>query len=422
MSRSTIPRNPLCSAAHSCSDRTWCKLPRMLLPDTTKPQYVGDSWWPALRTAARDQSPIAGLTHRFYRYPARFSPTFAGTAIDIFSSPGEIVLDPYMGGGTTIVEALSRGRVAIGGDINSLATFVTRVKTTPLTDHSQAALRQWADEVVPTLSYWLTPDDLNAFICPRRTKNLTLPKARPIKKVVALALRTLGSLPNEPAREFARCALLNAAQLFLNGQRRQSSLGEFRDRLGAVVHEMLLGAATFKLAAAQGSSCTLLNCSAADLGKQPPFTYGRKANLVVTSPPYPGIHMLYHRWQVDGRRETPAPYWMAGCQDGQGNAFYNFADRAVTAEDNYFAESLRTLTAIRSVMAKGGTIVQLVAFSTPARQLRRYLINMETACFEEVRGPSQRRLWRDVPSRRWHANSKGKLSAAREVVLIHRAL
>ena len=31
------------------------------------------------------------------------------------------------------------------------------------------------------------------------------------------------------------------------------------------------------------------------------------ADLVVTSPPYPGIHMLYHRWQVDGRKETDAP-------------------------------------------------------------------------------------------------------------------
>lgn len=38
-----------------------------------------------------------------------------------------------MGGGTTIVEALAGGRRAIGSDPNSLATFITRVKTTPLT-------------------------------------------------------------------------------------------------------------------------------------------------------------------------------------------------------------------------------------------------------------------------------------------------
>ena len=408
----------------SVSDRAWCKLVSVWLPTTNKSQYVGVSSSSALRAAVLDQAPVSGLTHRFYRYPARFSPRFAGTAIEVFSRAGDVVLDPYMGGGTTIVEALARGRDAIGSDINSLATFVTRVKTTVLSEAASLALRNWADEVVPSLSYWSTPDNLADFICPRRTKNLSLPKARPIKKIVALALRTLPQLPNEEARNFARCALLNASQLFLNGQRRHSSLNDFRARLTASVHDMLLGVDEFKnLATVGSSSCTLLNCSAADLDMQAPFTGGQKANLVVTSPPYPGVHMLYHRWQVDGRRETPAPYWMAGCQDGQGNALYNFADRALASEDKYFAESLRTLTAIRAVMTKGATVVQLVAFANARRQLRRYLSNMEAASFEEVRiGVSSQRLWRDVPGRRWHANSKGKLSAAREVVLVHRAI
>lgn len=378
-----------------------------------------------LRAAAIDASPISGLTHRFYRYPARFSPRFAGTAIDLFSQPGNLVLDPYMGGGTTIVEAMARGREAVGGDINSLAAFVARVKTTSLPDDNCAALRKWADEVVSQLSYWSTPDDLADFICDRRTYNLTVPRARPIKKLIALALRTLPELPSESARDFARCAMLNASQLFLNGQRRHPtpSLTDFRERLQLSVHEMLAGLKEFRDRTSAEVSCTLLNCSAADLGTQQPFASGRKAKLVVTSPPYPGIHMLYHRWQVDGRRESPAPYWMAGCQDGRGNAFYNFADRSATAEDKYFAESLRTLTAIRGVMEPGATIVQLVAFSDPTRQLRQYLINMRLASFEEVcLGNSQRRLWRNVPSRRWHATSKGKLNGSREVVLVHRAI
>ena len=77
----------------------------------------------AVRRAAGDQSPIQGLTHCFYRYPARFSPRFAGAAIDAFSRPDQLVLDPYMGGGTTIVEAVARGRRVIGNDLNSLAVF-----------------------------------------------------------------------------------------------------------------------------------------------------------------------------------------------------------------------------------------------------------------------------------------------------------
>ena len=45
-----------------------------------------------MQNAALDISPVSGLTHRFYRYPARFSPMFAATAIEEFSTPGDLVL------------------------------------------------------------------------------------------------------------------------------------------------------------------------------------------------------------------------------------------------------------------------------------------------------------------------------------------
>src|SRR5207248_11141627 len=144
-------------------------------------------------------------------------------------------------------------------------------------------------------------------------------------------------------------------------------LDVFRSRLRDTVHEMLAGLIDFQLQAGDNVHPTLLNCSAADLTTHEPFASGRRATLVVTSPPYPGIHMLYHRWQVDGRRESPAPYWLANCQDGQGNAYYNFADRRPTAEDEYFRQSLRTMHGIRGVMRSGAWVIQLVAFSDPNR-------------------------------------------------------
>jgi hypothetical protein len=65
-----------------------------------------------------------------------------------------------------------------------------------------------------------------------------------------------------------------------------------------------------------GGQAKILTGDAIDLGNIADFAE-RKAKLIVTSPPYPGVHVLYHRWHVDGRRETPAPYWIAGCNDGQ---------------------------------------------------------------------------------------------------------
>jgi hypothetical protein len=61
----------------------------------------------------------------------------------------------------------------------------------------------------------------------------------------------------------------------------------------------------------------------------------------------------------------------------------------------------------------------MVSFSDPERQLRRYLTAMREAGFEEMRQRGERRTWRAVPSRRWHANFKGDLASSKEVVLLH---
>src|SRR5438046_6012608 len=93
----------------------------------------------SLLEALASSTPVSGLTHRFYRYPARFSPEFVARAIDAFTQPGDYVLDPFMGGGTTVIESLAAGRKVLGCDINPLAGFLTRVKTTPLSKNDVAA-------------------------------------------------------------------------------------------------------------------------------------------------------------------------------------------------------------------------------------------------------------------------------------------
>ena len=45
---------------------------------------------------------------------------------------GEIILDPFCGGGVTVVESLKLGRKAVGVDANPLATYVTEMECKPL--------------------------------------------------------------------------------------------------------------------------------------------------------------------------------------------------------------------------------------------------------------------------------------------------
>src|SRR5208282_1971384 len=102
------------------------------------------AWERRIVEAARDSSHVTGLTHNFYKYPARFSPKFVRAAIEAFTAPGDLVVDPFMGGGTTLVEALVLGRHAIGTDVSSLAVFVAQVKTTLLRDDEIKMLERWA--------------------------------------------------------------------------------------------------------------------------------------------------------------------------------------------------------------------------------------------------------------------------------------
>jgi DNA modification methylase len=378
-----------------------------------------------LRLAALDTSPVSGLTHCHYKYPARFSPKFVSAVLKEFSKPGDLVLDPYMGGGTTIVEAIASGRRAVGCDLNSLAVFVTRAKTIKLTSLDERKIYAWATSVVPSLSYHDTDYRVKEALCEKRTRNLHLPHARPIKKFIALALVSLDALDSLQAKDFARCALLNVSQWALNGRRTQVALSDFRMRLTQVALDMLQASASLRSAMEVSrhvdAFSSLIHDSAENLASHSPFSTGERADLVVTSPPYPGVHILYHRWQVNGRRETPAPYWIADCLDGNGESYYTFGTRKEERHSEYFKQSLRTLESIRSVMKDGAVMAQIIAFSNPRSQLKRYLDNMSKAGFKEVCTSTGRpaRAWRDVPGRSWHASLQGSTHSAREVALLH---
>lgn len=243
---------------------------------------------------------------------------------------------------------------------------------------------------------------------------------------------SLRSLPTTGTQDFVRCVLLNVAQWALNNRKVAPTLPMVRSKIIKSALDMLTGLEAVSTAIKESSFAEkqplLIHGTAADLSQCNPFSQGVKANLVVTSPPYPGIHILYHRWQVDGRKETPASYWIANCYDGKGTSFYNFADRKPEAIGDYFDESLRTLCAIRKVMAPGAVMAQMIAFSQPRSQLARYLRNMKLAGFEEIRelqnGADERkfrRIWRSVPGRAWYASLKGNTCSSREVVLLHSA-
>lgn len=68
------------------------------------------------------------VTHYLFRYPAKFHPPVVRALLEEYTAPGDVVLDPFCGSGSALVEAALLGRSSFGVDIDPLAVLVTQAK------------------------------------------------------------------------------------------------------------------------------------------------------------------------------------------------------------------------------------------------------------------------------------------------------
>ena len=66
--------------------------------------------------------------HGLKNYPGRFPPKIPKILIEKYSTKGDFILDPFVGGGTTLIEANKLGRNSIGFDINPKAIDLSNEK------------------------------------------------------------------------------------------------------------------------------------------------------------------------------------------------------------------------------------------------------------------------------------------------------
>ena len=91
---------------------------------------------------------VSYCTHGIHRFPAKFIPQVPRFCMEKYSQPGDVVLDPFMGSGTTLLEAKLLGRDAFGIDIHPLAKLITKVKITPL---PLSSLKAMAERLIPDI-------------------------------------------------------------------------------------------------------------------------------------------------------------------------------------------------------------------------------------------------------------------------------
>ena len=139
-------------------------------------------------------------THSFHPYPAMMIPQVARRLLKTFGKRGDVVLDPFCGSGTVLVEAKMMGMPAWGIDMNPLALLLTRVKTTPidaalLQRHALRLLDAYQEdcrriEADPDIA--LVPDFFNIayWFKPEVSRHLSVLKGR------------IGAIQNPNVREF----------------------------------------------------------------------------------------------------------------------------------------------------------------------------------------------------------------------------
>lgn len=153
--------------------------------------YVNEFWTAAQRS---------GHALHEVSYRACFKPQLPEFFIDRLTQPGDAVCDPFMGRGTTPLQAALQGRRALGSDANPLSVLLTRPRLRPPALDDVAA--RLAEVRLKETAVEIDRDDLLAFYHPDTLRQICALRAW------LLARAPLDAAP-DPVDDWIRMVALN---------------------------------------------------------------------------------------------------------------------------------------------------------------------------------------------------------------------
>lgn len=246
------------------------------------------------------------LTHGIHPYPAKFIPQIPNALIQELSSVGDTIGDIFCGSGTTLVEALTLKRNAVGVDANPLACLISKAKTTAITEDDARLLSALKDNI-RELGETLKKNSENSLL---PTEDFTSDGWRPdysklefwfqkdvieelaeIKKQCLLI--SLGAARNLALVAFSSIIVTVSRQdSDTRYVRREKGIlpGETFRKYARALEQALHVAAEFSELVESRFDCTIFEGTLLELPNIP------KLDLVVCSPPYPNAfsYHLYH--------------------------------------------------------------------------------------------------------------------------------
>jgi DNA modification methylase len=237
--------------------------------------------------------------HSIHPYPAKFIPQIPRKLIELFH-PGDssIILDPFCGSGTTLVEAIDLGLDAWGIDLSPIACLTSRVKTTPLhCDLNEIgrrliskARRQIAEDLIqlpaiPRIDHWFKPEVQKALAA--LTEHINREEDLPVREALQAALSSIIVQVSNQEGDTRYAAIVKDVSIEDVLNRFEKAVATVNGALTTLSDNLLrcLGHATVL-------NQNILTVAPEDL----PSNIG----LVVTSPPYPNAYeyWLYHKYRM----------------------------------------------------------------------------------------------------------------------------
>lgn len=322
-------------------------------------------------SVSRDDDANLPHVHGFHSYPARLHPLTAARLIAAFSSAHQVVLDPFMGSGTVVVEARLQGRRAVGVDVNPLAVELAWLKCRGANVGERQALIAAAGRIAahaeerrltragPSRRYG--PEDRERYDAhvllelDGLADGISLERGAFQRRVAGLVLSSIMTkVSRQPgdtsrARETKRQASGATVRLFA------AKVNELGARLAEFGSLLPRGAPRARLAQADARRLEGLRDASVD--------------LVVTSPPYPGIYdyVAHHAARLRWLGLDVHGFAQAEIGSRRGYADLDFTEATAT----WRRELGAALRALGRVLTPEGRAILVIADSVVGRRALR---------------------------------------------------
>lgn len=238
---------------------------------------------------------------KIHPYPAKFPLDTALSFIEQYSQPDDLVFDPFVGSGTTMLAASILERPSIGMDINGVAVMLSRLKLVAVNEDDRAALESLVSSIeheisegkfgklfeYESINHWFCEDAIKALSCIKRNITTELEGKPDLQLLCRVAMSiVVNSVSNQESDT-------RYAAVVKSGITTANTLNLFTAKLYSIFDIVRLSKRNEEVT--RKSAVYLQNSKQASSVMGP-----NSVDLLLTSPPYPNTYdyYLYHKHRM----------------------------------------------------------------------------------------------------------------------------